>query len=237
MSRIPLLAALLGLALTSSAAAETLHYKAEWRLMHAGNIVLAYSPAGAQMTLESVGLVSKLYRVNDEYRVQFRNGSRCSETIFFKIEEGKKRHEARANFPAAPGKSSYVETDLLTKETIRTTELDVPACIHDVISALAQLRTNPRPADTEFTLPISDGRKFANVKVRRHGKERIKTEAGTYQAVKYEAGLMNGVIYRRSGKMFFWLTDDERRLPVRVRMQMSLFFGTVTIDLVKEDRS
>ena len=49
--------------------------------------------------------------------------------------------------------------------------------------------------------------------------------------------VMNGVIYRRSGKMFFWLTDDERRLPVRVRMQMSLFFGTVTIDLVKEDRS
>lgn len=77
---------------------------------------------------------------------------------------------------------------------------------------------------------------LATFATERPGKERI-VEAGSFEAVKYEAGLMNGVIYRRSGKMFFWLTDDERRLPVRVRMQMSLFFGTVTIDLVKEDRS
>lgn len=237
MSRLLTIAAFLGAALAPTTAAETLHYKAEWRLMHAGNIVLQYTPAGAHMTLESVGLVSKLYRVNDDYRVNFRSGSRCSHTIEFKIEEGKKRHEARANFPAAPGKSSYVETDLLTKETIRTAELDVPACVHDVISALAQLRATPHTANSEFTLPVSDGRKFAQVKVRRHGKERIKTESGAYDTVKYEAGLMNGVIYRRSGKMFFWLTDDDRRLPVRVRMQMSVFFGTVTIDLVKEDRS
>jgi len=237
MSRLAPIAALAGAMLVSTATAETLHYKAEWRLMHAGNIVLQSTPTGAHMTLESVGFVSKLYRVKDDYQVQFRNPNLCSQTILFKIEEGKKRHEARANFPAEPGKSSYVETDTLRKETIRTTELDVPGCVHDVLGALAQLRANPHSGDAEFTLPVSDGRKFAHVKVRRHGKERIKTEAGTFEAVKYEAGLMNGVIYRRSGRMFFWLTDDERRLPVRVRMQMSVFFGTVTIDLVKEDRS
>jgi len=84
---------------------------------------------------------------------------------------------------------------------------------------------------------VSDGRKFAQVKVRERGKERVKTDAGVFNTVKYEADLMNGVIYRRAGKMFFWLSDDARRVPVRVRMQMSFFFGTVTIDLVKEERS
>lgn len=230
-------ALLLALAAWPACAGETFHYKAEWRLMHAGNIVLAYSDGGAHMTLETVGMVSKLHRVNDDYRVQFRSGSRCSESILFKIEEGKKRNEARATFPAQAGKSSYVEVNTLNNETVRTAELDVPACVHDVISALAQLRSAGRPKESEFTMPVSDGRKFAQVKVWQRGKERVKTAAGTFDTVKYEAGLMNGVIFRRSGRMFFWLTDDARRLPVRVRMQMSFFFGTVTIDLVKEDRS
>ncbi len=237
--RLPLTIAcalLPALALRTAQADEVFRYKAEWRLMHAGDIVLSFSPGAARMTLESAGLVSKLYRVNDDYRVRFRESGQCSESILFQIEEGKKRHEARANFPAKPGKSSYVEMDKLRNEPVHTAELDVPACVHDVVSALARLRAGV-PAEAEFTLPISDGRKFAQVKVWRRGSERIKTAAGEFTAVKYEAGLMNGVIYRRSGKMFFWLTDDARRLPVRVRMQMSFFFGTVTIDLVKEERS
>ena len=221
----------------SANAGEVFRYKAEWRLMHAGNIVLSYSPTGAHMTLQTVGMVSSLYRVNDDYRVQFRGGSQCSESILFKIEEGKRRNEARATFPAKPGKSSYVEVDQLKNQTVRTTELEVPGCVHDVISALAELRSNGRPKESEFTMPVSDGRKFAQVKVRERGKERVKTEAGVFNTVKYEADLMNGVIYRRSGRMYFWLSDDARRLPVRVRMQMSFFFGTVTIDLVKEERS
>ena len=225
------------LALTPAFGGEVFRYKAEWRLMHAGDIVLNYTDAGAHMTLQTVGMVASLYRVNDDYRVQFRGGSRCSESILFKIEEGKRRNEARATFPAKPGKSSYVEVDQLKNETVRTTELDVPGCVHDVISALAQLRSNEHARAPEFTMPVSDGRKFAQVKVRERGKERVKTDAGVFNTVKYEADLMNGVIYRRAGKMFFWLSDDARRVPVRVRMQMSFFFGTVTIDLVKEERS
>lgn len=217
-------------------AGDVLHYKAEWRLMHAGDIVLSYTDTSAHMTLQSVGFVSRLYRVNDDYRVQFRAKDHCSESILFKIEEGKKRREARATFPAAAGKSSYIETDVEKKETVRTAELNVPGCVHDVIGALASLRSGAARKG-EFTMPISDGRKYEQVKVRVVGKEKVKTEAGEFNTVKYEAGLMNGVIYRRGGRMFFWLSDDARRVPVRVRMQMSLFFGTVTIDLVKEERS
>ena len=218
-------------------AGEIFRYKAEWRLMHAGNIVLAYSASGAHMTLETAGMVSSLYHVNDDYRVQFRSGSHCADSFLFQIEEGKKRHEAKATFPTKAGKSSYVETNKQNNETVRTAELDVPACVHDVISALATLRSSTRASEQEFTMPVSDGRKFAHVKVRQRGKERVKTEAGTFDTIKYEADLMNGVIYKRSGRMFFWLTDDARKVPVRVRMQMSFFFGTVTIDLVKEERS
>ena len=66
-------------------------------------------------------------------------------------------------------------------------------------------------------------------------KETIKTPAGNFSAVRYEVLLMNGVIYNRSGRIFVWLTDDERRLPVQIRIRLQVLIGTVTLQLAKEE--
>jgi hypothetical protein len=84
-------------------------------------------------------------------------------------------------------------------------------------------------------LPVSDGRKSAAVKVEAQEREQIKTPAGTFKAVRYEINLLNGVVYSRKGRAFVWLTDDERRLPVQIRLRMSFPLGTVTLDLEKEE--
>jgi len=48
-------------------------------------------------------------------------------------------------------------------------------------------------------------------------RETVKTPAGTFKTVRYEAYLLNNVIYRRSGRVYIWLTDDRRRCPFRSR--------------------
>ena len=45
------------------------------------------------------------------------------------------------------------------------------------------------------------------------------------------------MLYRRSGRLFVWLTDDERRLPVQIRVQLRFYIGTVTLQLEKEETS
>ena len=47
--------------------------------------------------------------------------------------------------------------------------------------------------------------------------------------------LFNGVIFRRKARLFVWVTDDARRLPVQIRVQMPLLWGTVTLRLEKEE--
>ncbi len=46
---------------------------------------------------------------------------------------------------------------------------------------------------------------------------------------------MNGVIYTRKGRLFVWITDDARHLPVQIQLQMSFPVGTVTLQLEKEE--
>jgi hypothetical protein len=61
----------------------------------------------------------------------------------------------------------------------------------------------------------------------------VKTPAGQFDTIKYEAFLFNGQLYRRKGRLFVWLTDDDRRLPVQVRVQLPFYIGTVTLQLEK----
>src|SRR5258708_30230681 len=64
--------------------AESLQFAVEWRMVRAGTVVMSRSAraGGAWQTdlhLEAVGLVSKLYRVNDQYRTQY-DSAFCSST-------------------------------------------------------------------------------------------------------------------------------------------------------------
>jgi hypothetical protein len=83
-------------------------------------------------------------------------------------------------------------------------------------------------------LPVSDGKKSAMARVSSLQRETVKTPAGTYKTIRYEAFLFNDVIYRRSGRLYIWLTDDRRRLPVQVQVRLHLAIGTITLQLEKE---
>jgi hypothetical protein len=85
-------------------------------------------------------------------------------------------------------------------------------------------------------LPVSDGRKSAAVKVEAQEREQVKTPAGTFNTIRYEVNVLNNVIYSRQGRVFVWLTDDDRRLPVQIRLRMNFPLGTVTLELEKETR-
>jgi hypothetical protein len=82
-------------------------------------------------------------------------------------------------------------------------------------------------------LPVSDGRKSAQVRIEVHGDEAVKTPAGEFKARRFEAFVFNDVIYRRKGRLMLWITDDERRWPVQMRIDLPFYIGNVTIGLEK----
>jgi hypothetical protein len=45
--------------------------------------------------------------------------------------------------------------------------------------------------------------------------------------------VFNDVLYRRPAHLYIWLTDDRRKLPVRVQVRMQFTIGTITLLLEK----
>ena len=120
-------------------------------------------------------------------------------------------------------------TVLLAKET------DIPPCTHEVAGGLYFLRTlNLEPGQSAL-VPLTDGKKSVVAKVEAQQREEVKTSAGTFKTIRYEAYVFNNVLYRRPAHLYVWLTDDQRRLPVQIRVRMQVTIGTITLQLEKHE--
>ncbi|MFN3325178.1 MAG: DUF3108 domain-containing protein [Bryobacteraceae bacterium] len=219
----------------------TLHYGVEWRLVRAGNAKLTWAAESdpkkwAALHLESTGIVSKLYTVNDEYNVSFRE-QQCASEVFLKAHEGKRQRETRVTFDPEARKASYIERDLVKDAVVLEKQIDIPECVHDVVGGLSRLRNLRLEPGQTTELPITDGKKLVLARIDAQEREEISTPAGRYKTIRYEAHLFNDVLYRRKGRLFVWVTDDERRLPVQIRVRLQFHVGTITLQLEKEERT
>ena len=220
---------------------ETLTYNVEWRLISAGKARLEWNAAPqpqagwqAKLHLESVGLVSKLFKVEDDYTASL-NQSLCALGSQLISHEGSRQRDTRVSFDYSNKKASYLERDRLKNTTLLAHEIDIPGCVHDVIGGLYYLRTlNLEPGQSAQT-PVSDGKKFATAKVEAQLREDVKVPSGSYRTIRYEALLFDNVLFRRSAHLYVWLTDDRRKLPVQIRVKMAFTVGTITLELEKHE--
>ncbi len=223
---------------------ETLEYAVEWRLVSAGRAKLSSGPPPAsekgatletKLHLESTGLVSRLFRVNDDYTAEM-GGNLCAEETFMTAHEAGRNRETKVVYDASNRRASYTERDL-TANKVTNRQTEIPPCVHDVIGALYQLRTMTIEPGKSATVPVSDGKKTVMLKVESQRREEIKTPLGPRKCIAYEVFAFNDVLFKRPGHLHVWLTDDARRVPVQVQIRMQFTIGTITLRLDKDEKS
>jgi hypothetical protein len=57
---------------------------------------------------------------------------------------------------------------------------------------------------------------------------------GMRKTIRYEVFLFDNVIYKRTGHLHVWLTDDSSRLPVQFQVRLQFAIGTITLRLEKQ---
>ena len=188
---------------------ETLDYTIEWRLFTAGKAQLGWSAipqegkSGWQtrLHLESIGVVSKLFKVNDDYS-SILNDDLCASSSSMTAEEGRRHRETRITFDRTARKAAYREKDLNTN-AVAASDIDIPPCVHDVFGGLYLLRTLHLEPGQSTQMPVSDGKKSVSAKVEAQAREVVKTPAGTYKTIRYEAFLFDDVLYSAVGASLY----------------------------------
>lgn len=225
--------------ITPFPAPETLSYRIEWRMVTAGQAKLELSRVQQdwqlKLNLESAGLVSRLYRIQDDYKVTS-NDKFCGVSSAFEAHEGKRHVVESQQFDNSRHKSTFDFHDLV-KNVQEHHEIDIAPCTHEILGALESLRQTRLDLGKSTTIPIANGKKMAYARIEAQSREKILVDGKSYSTIRYEAFIFDNIVFRKKGSLLVWLSDDAAHLPVQMRFQMGFPIGTISLELEKEDRT
>jgi hypothetical protein len=210
---------------TSFAQGETLDYNLTWLKITGGTARMTISPTGennANYRITSVAKsspgFSRIFRVHDAIETTVTRDPFSTIRYVKRLDEdGDKIEEL-----------TTIENGVATRTRKKTKKVNVPHPVLDPISVIFHLRRlDLTPGKTYELQLIADGKLYevhANV-VRR---ERISTTAGTFDCVRVEPRMISGGVERQE-RLFLWYTNDEKKIPVRIRTEVKV--GAITASL------
>lgn len=148
-------------------------------------------------------------------------------------EQGKRIRSSEAVFDNVRGKVVWTETEPGNpSRPPRIVSSEFTGQVHDILSAIYYLRTQPLQVGKTWQLAVSDSGNVYQIPIRVVEKKTMKTILGKVSVVRLEVELFGprGMI-ERDGEFSIWFTEDARRLPVSARVKNE--FGTFDITLKK----
>jgi hypothetical protein len=147
-------------------------------------------------------------------------------------EEGLHKRETTIRFDEVRRRAVLDERNL-RDNGVKHIENEIPSCATDVLNGIYYLRTLPLQVGATYLFPLNNGGPTVDVKSSVEGNEDIKTDAGTFHTVRVSINSDADKLKGR-GKVWIWYTDDASHVPVQMRSQ--LFWGTLTLRLVRVGR-
>ena len=167
------------------------------------------------------------FRVEDRTVATWDTRSGCSLAIEKRLREGKAVRDQTVRFDRELGVA------LVADPKIKETRFDVGPCALDVLSAFFVTRVKGVSDGVDLALPVFDNGKAYRLGVRFLGRERLDLPmplGPRVSTVVVEPQLLEGTgLFVKEGRLKLWLTDDARRIPVRMRSKVPV--GSVSADL------
>jgi len=108
--------------------------------------------------------------------------------------------------------------------------LPLPGEVHDILSSLYRVRASPLPVGSYVPVRVYEGGRFYTARVNVLRREQVTVPAGTFSCVVVEPILQSEAIFVQKGRLWIWLTDDARRLPVL--MESAIPVGRIRAELI-----
>jgi hypothetical protein len=141
-----------------------------------------------------------------------------------------KKHEGKT-ITDREGRFDRQKMEVLTIDHRNKREKVLPITkrTHDFLSSFYYFRTIPLQVGTSYFIDIYDCNRIWNTEVKVLRREELVTPLGRFKTIMIQPLLKSEGIFARTGDMFIWLTDDERRIPVQ--MKSKVIVGSITATL------
>jgi hypothetical protein len=101
----------------------------------------------------------------------------------------------------------------------------------DVLSAFYHVRNQSLKPGQRLRVNITTDGRSMNTEIIVHRREKQKTIFGDINCLVIEPKLVSGAVFKQSGRIIIWITDDEYKIPVKLESAVS--FGSF-VAMLKE---
>ncbi|MCU0453058.1 MAG: DUF3108 domain-containing protein [Bacteroidetes bacterium] len=174
-----------------------------------------------EFSVQSTPSFSWIYKVDDLYRTIVDESALMPWRFTQRIREGSYSRDFEAEFDHYQGVAR-------TKDGV----YPIPPHVQDVVSALYLARTfdfgNMRPGQrTELQNFYKDS--AYTLAVRFLGFQKVSVDAGTFDCFLIEPLIKEGGLFKSDGRILIWLSNDDRRIPVKVTTKVAI--GSIDAEL------
>lgn len=211
-------------------AGESLRFNVRYGIIHAGDAWLevprvrdwqGHGIYELVARAQSNSFFDKVYKVRNRIESWWDHDGRFSRRYLEDRREGRYRQKTDIQFDADRREAHYLDGQVFP----------VPPRVQDALSAFYYARTQALPLGGSFVFDYHASRKSQPLLVKVLGRERVSVPAGTFDCVAIEPILKAGGIFKNTGRLVIWLTDDERRMPVL--MKSKVLIGSIDAVLVE----
>lgn len=108
----------------------------------------------------------------------------------------------------------------------------IPPFVHDIVSAFYYIRTfdlkKYKAGDVIYLQNFFD-RETHDLQVKVLGRQKVTVEAGAFNCVVIEPIIKSGGLFKSEGRILIWLSDDDRKIPVKVSTK--ILIGSIDAEL------
>ncbi len=178
------------------------------------------------------GMVDWVARVDDQWGAYVDSAALVPHIAYRNIKEGNYRKNEVVRFDH---KHDVLETKTLNKKTGEWKEpiiYGAPDDVREMLSGLLYLRTmdfSQMEKGQIFTVSGFFEDMFYELDVKYRGKEKVKTKAGKFKAIKLEPIMPDNDLFDGEDSILAWISDDENKIPLKVEAKM--FIGHAGVEL------
>lgn len=216
---------------------ERLKYEIHYGFIRGGEAILSVRDAvmdgktvnNLYLNGKTVGLASSLYLVNDTYQSFTDTQTNWPIKSIRDIHENRYKHYSTQAFDHSSRNDSSICNSSISGKVV------VAKGCQDILSSVYYLRTlmlDKKPALNELFIVNTyfTDEKYPLV-IRFKGYEKIRTEFGTIECMKFMPEVLTGRVFKSKDDMSIWFSNDNNFIPIRIKFD--IYIGAVYCDIIE----
>lgn len=180
----------------------------------------------------TTGMVDWLAKVDDHWGAVVDTSALIPHVSYRNIKEGNYRKNEVTRFDHVAGKAYTQTLNQKTGEYKEPESYKTPQDIRDMLAGMLYMRSQDydrmKPGDSFHIKGFLEDTVY-HMEMVFEGREKIKTKAGKFRAVKLSPLMPDGDLFDGKRSVQVWISDDRNRIPLLIKAKM--FIGSTSIEL------